>query len=253
MTTATAPLAGKVAIVTGGAKNIGRAIALTLAGNGAAVGVVGKTDKESLQKTAQEIRACGVPAAAVLADIANAKGAARAIKKIADTLGAPSILINNAALRRNVAFGEMSFDEWRAVTGVILDGAFLCSREVLPHMKKTGNGTIVNIGGVSAHLGAAGRAHVISAKAGVVGLTRALATELAKDNIRVNCIVPGEIATARGASAGKKPAHPKGAKPLISKHGKVGDIAKAVAFLAGPDAKYITGQTLHISGGMFFA
>ncbi|MGI9347249.1 MAG: SDR family NAD(P)-dependent oxidoreductase [Gammaproteobacteria bacterium] len=245
------PFAGKTALVTGGGKNIGRAIALAFAATGANVGIIGKTDKGALIDTATELEGHGIKSAFALADISDEKSANHAIKHIAQSLGWPSILINNAALRKNTPFEKMTLGEWREVTGTILDGTFLCARAVVPFMRKSG-GAIINIGGVSAHVGAYGRAHVIAAKAGMCGLTRALAVELASDGIRVNCIVPGEIATVRGAAAGSKPVHADGVKPLIAKLGTPDDIAASAVFLASPAAKYITGQTIHVSGGMFF-
>lgn len=245
------PLHGKVALVTGGGKNIGRAIALKLAADGADVAVVGKTDQTSLQKTAEDIRAHGRHAVALLADVGSEQSVADMAQAAVEALGNPQILINNAAVRQQAAFGEMSYVEWRRVINVILDGAFLCAKALLPFMRASGGGAIVNLGGLSAHVGAKNRPHVIAAKSGIGGLTRALALDLAPDNIRVNCVAPGMIKTVRGDSAGPIPQHAGAMRPLIGEHGEVEDIANTISYLVGPQAKYITGQTIHVNGGLF--
>ena len=131
-----------------------------------------------------------------------------------------------------------------------LDGAYLCSRAALPHLVASGRGAIVNIGGLSAHTGSAGRAHVVAAKAGLVGLTRALAHDLAPHQITVNCVSPGLIDTAR-EGAGPGPAHHATHAPLAGRRGKPDEVAAVVRFLCGPDARYITGQTIHANGGTY--
>ena len=245
------PLSGKVALVTGGGKNIGRAVALRLAAAGADVAVIGRSDQKALENTAADIQNLGQRAAAVLADVSDEESVARAMRKVADTLGGPSVLINNAALRRNTPLAELTFAEWREITGVILDGAFLCARAILPFMRESGGGAIVNLGGLSAHIGARGRAHVIAAKAGLSGLTRALAIDLAEFGVRVNCVSPGRISTVRGDSAGSPPQHPGGRTPPTGAPGLPEDVAAMVVFLAGPAAKHVTGQTVHVNGGLF--
>lgn len=246
------PLAGRTALVTGGGKNIGRAIALGLAAAGADVAVLGKSDRQAVRQTAEDIRRAGGKSVAVLADIADERNVAAAVRDIAAELGGPTILVNNAAVRRQVAFADMTFAEWRAITGVILDGAFLCARAVAPFMTAAG-GAIVNICGLGAFTGARGRAHVISAKMGLVGLTRALAVDLGDAGVRVNCIAPGKISTRRGESAGPPPVHPGVDNPLIGESGEPRDIGSLAVFLCTPEAKYITGQTFHVNGGLFLA
>jgi 3-oxoacyl-[acyl-carrier protein] reductase len=139
---------------------------------------------------------------------------------------------------------------WRALTGVILDGAYVCVKACLAGLRASGRGTVVNIGGMSGHTGAAGRPHVVAAKAGLVGLTRALAVELAKDGVTVNCGVPGRIDTVRGDSSSPRSHTGEGSTPL-GRRGTPEEIAGAVRFLAGPGARYITGQTLHANGGAY--
>ena len=144
----------------------------------------------------------------------------------------------------------MSLGEWREILGVILDGAFLCVKAALPLLRASGVGAIVNIGGLSAHTGARNRAHVVTAKAGLVGFTRALAHELAADHVTVNCVAPGLIGTARAPGA-PEPAHHQVHGTLAGNRGTPDDIAATVRFLCGPEARYITGQTFHVNGGAF--
>lgn len=246
-----APLAGKVALVTGGGKNIGRAVALGLAAAGADVALLGKSDRAALDETADAVRSAKRRAMALLADVSDEASVNRAAKAAAEKLGGPTLLVNNAAVRRNTGFADLTFAEWREITGVILDGAFLCARAVLPFMRAAGGGAIVNLGGLSASVGARGRAHVIAAKSGVSGLTRALAVDLAEFGVRVNCVAPGMISTVRGDSAGAPPKHPGDNRPLTGAPGRPEDVAAMVVFLASPAAKHITGQTIHVNGGLF--
>jgi 3-oxoacyl-[acyl-carrier protein] reductase len=147
----------------------------------------------------------------------------------------------------------MKLDEWRRVLSSILDGSFLCAQACIRHMARAGGGSIVNVGGLTAHRGATGRAHVVTAKAGIVGLTRALALELAPQDITVNCVVPGTIETVRGLpGAPERPAHRQDLPPL-GRRGEPDEVAAAVRFLCGPGARYITGQSLHVNGGGYMA
>src|SRR6185503_15274730 len=144
---------------------------------------------------------------------------------------------NNAAIRDVVPLDDIDLAAWRRVTGVILDGAFICTKACLAPLRASGAGAIVNVGGMSGHTGAAGRPHVVAAKLGLVGLTRALAHDLAPDRITVNCVVPGMIDTKRGASSGVKSAHQH--ENLLGRRGTADEIAAAVRFLSGPGARYI--------------
>jgi 3-oxoacyl-[acyl-carrier protein] reductase len=163
--------------------------------------------------------------------------------------GRIDILVNNAALRREKPFAEMSYADWREIIDVTLDGAFHCVKACLPHLKKS-SGTIVNIGGMSAHTGARDRAHVVTAKAGIVGFTRALAHDLAGDGITVNCVVPGQIGTPRPRDK-PEPAHHLIHRTISGDRGRPEDIAAAVRFLCGPSARYINGQAIHSNGGAY--
>ncbi len=244
-------LAGQVALVTGGVRRIGRAIALTLAREGAAIAVNAKSSGEEAADTVREIEAQGGAARVFMGDVSDEAEVGRMVKEIAATLGSVDILINNAAVRRDDAFTAMSFADWRLVLAVVLDGAFLMSRAVIPGMLAKGNGTIINIGGLTAHTGAFGRAHVSAAKAGLVGLTKALAVEFGPSGITVNCVAPGRIAGARSANSGKGGVIPGGGHPLVGREGEPQDIAAAVKLLCSPAGRYITGQTIHVNGGIY--
>src|SRR5947207_15619871 len=168
-----------------------------------------------------------------------------------ERFGRIDILVNNAAVRKETPLEKMTAADWREILGVILDGAFNCVKSCLPHLKKSGAGAIINIGGLSAHTGAKHRAHVVTAKAGIVGLTRALAHDLSADHVTVNCVAPGLIDTARKPGT-PEPQHHQTQNMLVGRLGAPEDGAAAVRFLAGPGARYITGQTLHVNGGAYF-
>jgi 3-oxoacyl-[acyl-carrier protein] reductase len=243
-------LRGRVAVVTGSGRNIGRAIARALADAGASVVVNAKSNAPEAEAVAREIREAGGHAAPKIADVSSPDGAAALIAAAIDTFGRLDILVNNAAVRREIDFAKLDYQEWREIIATILDGAYLCSHAALPHLISAGGGSIVNIGGLSSYTGAARRAHVIAAKAGLVGLTRALAHDLAPHAITVNCVAPGLIDTTR---RGPEPAHHATHATLVGRRGTPEDIAAVVRFLCGPDARYITGQTLHANGGVFMA
>jgi 3-oxoacyl-[acyl-carrier protein] reductase len=242
-------LAGKVAVVTGAGRNIGRAIALTLARGGAAVVVNVRSNKAEADSVVREIEAAGGKATSVLGDVADEKTAIALAETALKQFGRIDCLVNSAALRRENPIDQISFAEWREVMNVILDGTFHCVKACLPALKKNG-GTIINIGGMSAHIGSADRAHVLTAKAGLVGFTRALAHDLAKDKITANCVVPGAIDTARPTTS-LKPAHHLTHGTITGERGKPEDVAAMVRFLVGPGGRYITGQTIHVSGGAY--
>jgi 3-oxoacyl-[acyl-carrier protein] reductase len=185
---------------------------------------------------------------ATLADVADAEAVARMVEGAVARFGRLDILVNNAALRRETPLERMAFAEWREILGSILDGAFHCTKACLAHLRRGGAGAVVNIGGLSAHTGAKHRLHVVTAKSGLVGFTRALAKDLAGDNVTVNCVSPGLIETAR---TGAEPQHHQTHATLNGRRGTPGEVAAAVRFLCGPSARYITGQTIHVNGGAF--
>jgi 3-oxoacyl-[acyl-carrier protein] reductase len=246
-------LAGKAAIVTGGARNIGRAIALALAAGGAAVLVNARSSRDEAEETAAMIRSSGGKALVHLADVTDERAVSAMAQAAAREFGRLDILVNNAAIRAETPFAEIKHEEWRRVLAVVLDGAFLCAQSCLPHMIRAGGGSVVNIGGMTAHKGASGRPHVVAAKAGLAGLTRALALDLAPHGVTVNCVVPGLIDTVRGLpGAPERPAHRQQIPP-IGRRGAPDEVAAAVRFLCGPGARYITGQSLHANGGAYMA
>ena len=246
----TKELDGRVAIVTGAGRNIGRAIALALASDGASVLVNARSNRAEAGAVAGEIESAGGKSLVHIGDVADAE----AVQAMADAalrqFGRIDILVNNAALRREKSFEDMSYAEWREIMDVSLDGPFHCVKACLPALRQSGTGTIVNIGGLSAHTGAKNRAHVVTAKAGIIGFTRALAHDLADDGITVNCVVPGLIGTPRPKDK-PEPAHHLIHQTISGTRGRPEDVAAMVRFLCGPAARYINGQAIHANGGAY--
>jgi 3-oxoacyl-[acyl-carrier protein] reductase len=245
-------LSGRVALVTGSGRNIGRAMAKTLAAGGASVVVNVRSNKAEAEQVVAEIERDGGKAIALVADVADGKATAAMVAEAARQFGRIDYLINNAALRGERHLEEMTFDEWRKVLSVTLDGAFHCVKACLPHLKTSGAGAVVNIGGLSAHTGSKHRVHVTTAKLGLVGFTRGLAHDLAEHNVTVNLVAPGTIDTSRDPGAAK-PAHHLINNTLTGRRGAPDDVAAMVRFLCGPGARYVTGQTIHVNGGAYFA
>ena len=239
-------LAGKVALVTGGARNIGRAIACSLAAGGAAVMVNARTSRSEAEKTVEMI---GSSADLHLADVTKPADVQALVDATLKRFGRLDFLVNNAAVRFETPFEKLKYEEWRQVLAIVLDGAFFCVQAALPHLIRAGGGSIVNIGGQTGHKGATERAHVITAKAGLAGMTKALALDLAPHQITVNCVVPGTIDSQRGLpGVPERPAHRR-APPPIGRRGEPEEIAAMVRMLCGPDARYVTGQAIHVNGG----
>ena len=199
------PLQGKVALVTGAGKNIGRTIALTLARDGAAVVVNGRHDKAAVDAVVAEIEGAGGRAMAAMGDVSDPAVPPRLAAEAAATFGGVDILVSNAGLRRQTSFLDMSFDEWREIMAVALDGAFLLGKAIVPQMVARGGGAFVALSGISTHVGTPNRCHVSASKSGLEGLMRALAVELAPHKITCNALAPGAIDTTRGASAASSP------------------------------------------------
>lgn len=244
-------LAGHVALVTGAARNIGRAIALDLAAGGAKVVAVAQSDKAGIDETVAAIAALGSEALAVLADVTDEASVAAMTKAAIGRFGRLDILVNNAAVRGETPLAEMTLAEWRRVVSVTLEGPFLCARAALPHLIASGHGAIVNIGGLTGYTGARNRAHVVSAKAGLDGLTKALAHELGDRAITVNLVSPGLIDTVRGKHTPASPDHHRRHETLLGRRGRPEEVAAMVRHLAGPNGRFITGQTIHVNGGVY--
>jgi len=246
-------LTGRNALVTGSARRIGRQIALELASRGANVMIHTQKDEKSAVETVKMVRDLGVKSELVLADITQEAEVKKLIDSTVEFLGGIDILVNSAAIRRPVPFVDMTFSEWRLIMSIILDGTFLCCHAAAPHLKLSKHARIVNIGGVTSHIGAKDRAHVVAAKAGIVGLTKALAQDLGGDGVTVNCVAPGLVEAPEDdqESTQFRRNHTPFEKIPLRRIGNTEDVAKAVASLCGDDLAYVTGQTLHVNGGVF--
>jgi 3-oxoacyl-[acyl-carrier protein] reductase len=245
------PFAGKIALVTGAGKNIGKAIALDLAREGASVIVNGRSDRALVDATVAEINQAGGQAIGALADVTKPEDVARMVDAAVASFGGIDIVVSNAGLRRQTPFLDMSFAEWREILSVALDGAFVLMQAAVPHMIPRGGGALVSLSGISTHVGTPNRCHVSASKAGLEGLMRALAVELAPHQITANCVSPGAVDTVRGPTAGVAPSNLAERGIPLGRRATVGEISAAVRFLAGPDGRYITGQVLHVNGGVF--
>jgi 3-oxoacyl-[acyl-carrier protein] reductase len=244
-----AELDGRVALVTGAGRNIGRSIALSLAAAGASVVVNVRANRAEAEAVAAEI---GPKAMVAVADVTDRAAVDAMVAATLARFGRLDILVNNAAVRGEKPFEELDYATWRNVLAICLDGAFNCAQASLAALKASGAGTIVNIGGLTAHTGATERAHVVTAKAGLVGLTRALAHDLAPFGITVNNVAPGMMDTVRGVSAGhQQPKHHATHATLLGRRGHPDEIGGTVRWLAGPAGRYVTGQVIHLNGGTY--
>jgi 3-oxoacyl-[acyl-carrier protein] reductase len=244
-------LKGKVALVTGGAQNIGRAICLDLAAGGARVLVNTRRSVETAQQTVDLIQQAGGTAMVVQADVADPAAVERMVADGVAAFGGIDILVNNAAIRKDAPLAEISLEDWQEVTHSMLDGAFLCTKACVPHIRARGGGSIVTIGGMTGHSGARERVHVVTAKAGLAGFTKAVALDVAEFGITSNCVVPGLIGTVRGTYSAANPAHHASRSMPLGRRGTAQEVAALVRYLCGPQARYITGQSLHVNGGSF--
>jgi 3-oxoacyl-[acyl-carrier protein] reductase len=241
----------KVALVTGAGRNIGRAIALALAQQGFAVAINVRSSVAEGQAVVDELLAIGTPALLCVADVTDQTAVQTMLTQVDKHWGRLDVLVNNAAVRHEAPISQISAADWRGTLAVVLDGAFFCAQAALPLLQKSPAGAIINIGGLTAHTGAAKRAHVVTAKAGLTGLTRALAHELAP-SITVNCVAPGMISTARNAStATGTPQHHAKHQPLLERRGTAEEVAAMVTWLASEQARFVTGQVMHVNGGTY--
>jgi 3-oxoacyl-[acyl-carrier protein] reductase len=243
-------LTGRTVLVTGASRNIGRAIAVALASGGANILVHAARDEAEAQKTAELVREAGSLAAVVLADLTDEREPARVVGAAVEAFGGLDILVSNASLRPEADIRSLDFATWRQVMSLTLDAAFLLVKAALPALDRSSGGAVVLIGGMTGHSGARGRLHVVSAKAGLAGFGKALAHDLGPSGITVNTVSPGLIETKR---TGAEPAHHVGRTNPLGRRGEPEEIAAAVRFLAGPSARFITGQTVHVNGGALMA
>jgi 3-oxoacyl-[acyl-carrier protein] reductase len=245
------PLQGKVALVTGSARRIGRDTALLLASEGAHVVVHARSSQPEIEAVADEIRAAGGSASTALADITVESEVQGLVDGILEAHGRLDIVVNNAAVRRETPFAEISLESWREINAVIVEGAFLVTRAAIPSMVRHGFGRIVTIGGVSAHSGVFNRVHVATAKAALVGFTKALAVEFGAHGVTANLVVPGRIGGNRSATSGAGGAFPGGGHLLVGREGEPRHVAEIVRTLVLPSGDFISGQAIHVNGGMY--
>jgi 3-oxoacyl-[acyl-carrier protein] reductase len=248
--TPTAETQGRVALVTGGSRGIGRACAVALAGAGHRVALCYRADKEGAEETAAVIAGNGGEALPVAADVADAAALDTAVKEVEAAWGPVQILVNNAGVTRDGLLLRMSDDQWGEVLRTNLDGAFYAIRRVSPGMVRARFGRIINVGSASAFTGSAGQVNYAAAKAGLLGLTRSVARELASRNVTCNLVAPGPIATAMlEALSEKRQAELTGLVPL-GRLGTPDEVGGTVAFLCSEAAGYITGAAIPVDGGL---
>ena len=246
-------LDGKVALVTGSGRNIGRATILKMAAAGANVVVNARSNQAEADAVAEEARAMGVKAMAILADVSNKEQVDSMVAMAMAEFGKIDILVNNAAIRPHKPFLEVTLEDWEYVRGVVLDGAFYTTSAIMPSMVKNEYGRIIFFTGDGAFQGPPERAHVSAAKMGLVGMCRSLASEFAPKNIRVNVVSPGSIDTSREHPEWYPDARPPDASHIpMQRQGKVDEIASTVMFLISDEGGFITGQSIHANGGTAF-
>ena len=246
-------LDGKVALVTGSGRNIGRATILKMAAEGANVVVNARSNQAEADAVAEEARAMGVKAMAILADVSNKEQVDSMVSMAMAEFGKIDILVNNAAIRPHKPFLKVTLEDWEYVRGVVLDGAFYTTSAIMPSMVKNEYGRIIFFTGDGAFQGPPERAHVSAAKMGLVGMCRSLASEFAPKNIRVNVVSPGSIDTSREHPEWYPNARPPDASHIpMQRQGKVDEIASTVMFLISDEGGFITGQSIHANGGTAF-
>lgn len=246
----TAPLAGRVAVITGGSRGIGAATAAMLAERGAAVVVSGR-DGDRLQPVVKDLEGRGATVLGVAADVARREDADRLVDAAKERFGRIDVLVNNAGMIRDGLLVRMRDDDWDRVIEVNLRGAFLLTRAAAKVMMRQKSGRIINITSAAGAMGNAGQANYSAAKAGLIGLTKASARELAHWSILVNAVAPGLIDTDMAAAVPAEAREALLAQVPLKRIGTVQDVAEVIAFLAGDGAAYITGQVVHVNGGLY--
>jgi 3-oxoacyl-[acyl-carrier protein] reductase len=243
-------LSDKVAIITGASRGIGRLIAVALAAQGAKI-VASARNAEALETLTAEIKALGGDALAVIADVSVEADANNLIDRAVVTYGKVDILINNAGITRDGLLLRMKNDDWDAVLDTNLKGAFLCTRAAAKYMSKQRSGRIINISSVVGEMGNPGQANYCASKAGLLGLTKSVARELARRNVTVNAVTPGFIVTDMTEDMTDKAREALTEQIPLGRLGEAEDVANAVLFLASDKSSYITGQVLGVNGGMY--
>jgi 3-oxoacyl-[acyl-carrier protein] reductase len=243
-------LSGKTALVTGAAQGIGRDIALALAADGADVAIC-DVNLEAAQKTAADIEATGRRSLAIKANVAASAEVTAMIDQVVEKLGRIDILVNNAGITRDGLILRMKDEDWDLVLSINLKGSFLCAKAALKYMSKQRGGTIINIASIVGAMGNAGQANYVASKAGLIGLTKTIAREYANRGVTANAVAPGFIDTAMTQALSENVRAELAKQIPMGKLGTPEDVANAVRFLASPWASYITGQVIHVNGGMY--
>ena len=244
----------KVVVITGGAKKIGRATAKKLADQGFNILIhTGGKSIDEAKKTVDIVKEFGVQSDFIDGNLVDVKTIDK-IKSAAEKLGTPSVLINNAGLRIHDNFEKITYEDWKRVMTVNVDASFLCTQALISHMTKQKWGRVINIGGLSAHIGAKERAHVVTSKAALIGLTKAISMEFLERGVTCNCVVPGFIEdfdSKEKALTGHWLRHPQTPNLVLNRFGNPDEVAEVIANLCKKEADYINGQTLHVNGGSF--
>ena len=238
--------AGKVVLITGGARNLGRAMATAFAAQGASIAINARSQRPELAETLAAIEQAGGQAMACVGDITDRATVDKMVAAIIDRFGRLDILVNNAVVHAAKPFLELSFEDWRGPLAVTLDGAFHVTQAAVPAMIRAGGGSIINMGGLFAHAPIPNRAPTAASKAGLAGLTRALAVEFAAHNINVNCVAPGPSNTVRTT-----PLQFDMKRIPMGRFAEASEVVATIMMLCGRDGRFITGQTIHVNGGLF--